>query len=421
MRSISRFASIIPAALLFLVAAGCGKTLAPDVGPKVLSDGAGVGAAGSFTGRLKAVGAIVSLDRNFNPHVSRNEAFYVEELAPGESRTDTVPAYATVKKFEWRPAAPGQADDVSERRLGVGAPTEPATATVADPPIGEVLVPGIHEFLVEAPDHAGGGQRAFRLMAGFLPDAWWAGPDPDQWPASSDGDGRAVDVLDWATFTTVPAWPPDGRRYFGPDSFAYIPSVRRPPRDDFEARTFYEIYGDRIYARREGDVVHLNSWIVMVHGGWDKDSPYTPKVDAADPGLPADFASQPDRYPVLQSLGLVGSPIGFRHRLTVKLPDGTIYRPASTNLYPIFDPTSVFRRPQVAGYVKALLPGTTYVVERAQDADGLLSPDIPDPIGLVALVDAGGGSPADRIARRRVLTFRVASPTSAVARIARPE
>jgi len=411
-------------ALAFLLTASCGKTLAPAI-PRTTADGSRADAAAetrasaaSLTAQLKVVGAIVTLDRHLEPRVRKNEAFYVAELALGETRTDTVPAYGTLKKIEWRHSARGQMDADDELQQVAGSAAAPTGK--AEPPIGEVLAPGNHQFVFPAPPHAGRGEATFRLMAGFLPGAWWAGPDPDLWPVSSDGDGRAVDVVDWNTFTTVSAWPPDGRPYFGPDSLERIPSARRPPGDDFEARTFYEIYGDRIYARREGDTVHLNSWVVLVHGGYDKDSPYVPRVDASDPALPPDFAARLDRYPVLRSLGLVGSPIGFRTQLSIKLPDGTVFRLAATGLYPVFDPASVFRLPQLAGYVRAARSGTAYVVVRAQDSDGLQDPAILDPIGLVGLVDAGGGSPADRLARRRVLTFQVAAAPGISARAAGP-
>lgn len=413
------------ALLVIAGVAGCGRVIAPDStapgsAASSTADGFGIDPASAsqpaFEARMKLVGAIVTLDRNFAPRVRKNEAFYVRQLAPGESRVDTVPAYARLEKVDWLPTTANSGDDPGERTRGETG-TNPTTLA----PGGQIFAPGNHEFILQAPAHAGGGEAHTRFMAGFLPGAWFAGPEPDRWPPSSDGDGRAVDVIDWTSFTTSPAWPPDGRPYFGPDSLRYIPSVRRPPGGDFERRTFYEIYGNRIYARREGDTVHLNAWIVLIHGGYDKDSPYAPRVDPLDPALPAGFAGNPDLYPVLNDLGLVGSPIGFRSQLTMKLANGMVFRAPSSGLYPVFDPTSVFRMPVVAGYVRAMFSGTAYLVARAQDSDGLQDPPISDPIGLVAVVDAGGGTPAERLARRRIITFQVGAGTDAeLARAASP-
>ena len=401
-----RYAAALLAVLV--TSASCGKHLSTDpAGDSLLaSDGAWndpESTSRPFTVRLKVVGTVVILDRDFTPRVHRNHSFYVTSPGP----LDTVPAFGVLESIQWRPTAgigPSPVDEPIHARAA-GDASSAAIPEVAEP--GQVFAPGLHELTLEAPAHAGGGEVTVQLMAGFIPSTWWAGPDPDLWPASSDGDGRAVDVVNWSSFTTVPAWPPDGRPYFGPDSLDHIPSVRRPPGDDFERRTFYELYGDRIYARREGDAVHQGSWVVLVNGGCDKDSPYVPRVDPSDPGLPADFSAGSGRYPVLQSLGLVGSPIGFRNQLTVRLPDGEVLRLPQSGLYPVFDPLSPFRLPVVAGYLQASIPGRAYVVARAQDSDGLLDAAVLDPIGVVARVDAGGGTPEERLARRRIIVFDV--------------
>ncbi len=171
--------------------------------------------------------------------------------------------------------------------------------------------------------------------------------------------------------------------------------------------TVTEIDGNRIYARSEGDTVHLNSWIVACNGGYDKDSRYLPRVDASDPALPPGFAGRPDLYAVLLPQGLVGSPIGFRSQLSARLTSGEVIRWSSTGTYPDFEPMSVFRLPQVAAYWRALYPGKLYLVARAQDADGLSDFSFGDAVAIADLVDAGGGTPSDRLLRRRILTFYV--------------
>src|SRR5262249_19211229 len=152
------------------------------------------------------------------------------------------------------------------------------------------------------------------FRANFDPDMWWAGPDPTRFPRSSDGDGRAVDVLSWSGFQTSPSWPPDGRGYFGPDSLAFLPRSSRPAKTASGRRTFYEIFGDRIYARNENDTVHLGAWVVFPTGGYDPDSRYAVPISPAAPGLPPGFESRPDLYPVLDATGVQGTPSGFRVR-----------------------------------------------------------------------------------------------------------
>jgi hypothetical protein len=177
---------------------------------------------------------------------------------------------------------------------------------------------------------------------------------------------------------------------------------------DFSRRTFYEIYGNRIHARSEGDTVHMNSWVVLCNGGYDQDSKYVPKVDPADPALPPGSAGDPVRYAVLNDLGLQGSPIGFRSVVHAKFtPTGMKATPAWSSTYPNFEPTSVFRAPHLAGYWGMIRAGKVYAMARAADADGSLDASGLDPIALADKVDAGGGTDAERQARRKVITFFV--------------
>lgn len=332
-----------------------------------------------------AIGTIVTLDRRFEPVLRRNQVFPLHEYVPGDALRDTVPAWSRLQ-IKWRPA------------LGTGGP-----------PDTSILTPGLKTLTLQAPERSGGGEVTLRFMVNFNPDTWWAGPDPALWPRSTDGEGaRAVDVTDWSRFTTTPAWPPDGRAYFGPDSFRYLPSARRPPGGDFSRCTFYEIYRNRIYARAEGDTVHMNSWVVLYNGGYDKDSKYVPRVDPADPALPADFTADPGRYPVLQDLGLMGSPIGFRSWIPMRItPNGIPMMPAQTSIYPVYEPASVFRAPHLAGYWRMPFAGKAYALARSVDSDGAVDAQVTDPIALADHVDIGGGTPAERLERRKVITFYV--------------
>ncbi len=330
----------------------------------------------------EAIGTIVTLDRRGEPVLHRNQRFPLHAYVPGAA-LDTVPMGSTLR-LRWRPAA------------GSGAPVE-TTLTQA----------GVQQLTLRPP--GGGSPVTLRFVVDFAPDTWWAGPDPSLWPLSTDGEGaRAVDVTNWSTFTTSVAWPPDGRPYFGPDSLGYLPSMRQPPGGNLQRRTFYEIYKNRIYARAEGDTVHLNSWIALMNGGYDKDSYYQPLVQPEDPALPADFASNPARYPVLQDLGLVGSPIGFRSVFAERLaPAGPKSYAPQSSVYPAWLPSSVFRSPRLAGYWAMREVGKVYAVGRAVDSENLLDAQVTDPITLADNVDAGGGTPAERAARRKVLVFYV--------------
>jgi hypothetical protein len=310
-----------------------------------------------------------------------------------------------VAYLRWRPAgsqhgAPGRRDDLAPR-LGQGLGHGAAADTQA-------LVPGLNLITVDVPKQAGGGTRTLVCWGNFVPDTWWAGPDPARWPISSDGENaRAVDVTDWGAFATSAAWPPDGRAYFGPDSFRYLPSTRRPL-GGARRGTFYEIYKNRIYARAEYDTVHQNSIVVLVNGGYDKDSRYVPRVDPADPALPAGFAGDPVRYAVLHSSGLVGSPIGFRSVVPERLtPTGIKQTVAQTGLYPVYEPASVFRAPRLAGYWRMLPAGKAYALARAQDAEGWLDTEILDPFKLADDVDGGTGTPRQQAIRHEVLVFYV--------------
>jgi hypothetical protein len=392
--------------LLALVGIGaCSRSVAP------VEDGRGSSlrsavtpgssAANARDVRLRFVGAIVDRPRA-NYYVSPHGG-------PGQP-CDTVPAWSVLKQVQWRPFAGADGTtDAGPARLGLEAARDTTQG----------LSPGQKLLELQAPDRAGGGTVSVWFFSGLSPDTWWAGPDPGRWPASSDGDGRSVDVTDWTHFTTTPAWPPDDRGWFGPDSFRVLPSQRAALPGG--RGTFYEIFGNRIYARSEGDTVHQGAWIVFCNGGWDWDSPYAPKVDAGDPGLPAGYAGDPFGHALLLPAGRVGSPIGFRLQMTVRsvgnpgVPDGVLIPLAQTSTYPAFLPTSVFRLPQVVGYWQARIAGKVYALARAVDADELLDRSVATSWALADAVDAGGGTADERALRRKVLVFHVRPAAQALA------
>lgn len=426
---------VIPPALaagIVLLAAGCSKSLAPTLGDRATlgRDGstaellARSAVSRSFRARLDFVGPFVTLDANGTARLNREAHFYIFAGGPQNAGLDTVPAHAVLRSVTWRrvpdhagAAVPADSQFFSE--APVFSEDAPVFPDAAPPPAGE-FSPGIHVISLQVPPRAGGGRIGVAFQVNFPPTAWWAGPDPTRFPRSSDGDGRAVDVLDWAHFTTSPAWPPDGRAYFGPDSFAFRPLERKPLASGLTGsearRTFYEIFGDRIYARAEGDTVHQNAWVVFVNGGFDADSRYTPKVVPTDPELPPGYASMPDRFATLIPGDFVGSPIGFRSIVITRLTNGLLLTPTETSTYPVFDAGSVFFQPVLARYWRAADPGKAYGVVVAEDAEGAVGRLHDSAVDIADRVDAGGGSAQDRIDRRQILTFYVrASGSSASA------
>jgi hypothetical protein len=157
---------------------------------------------------------------------------------------------------------------------------------------------------------------------------------------------------------------------------------------------------------------------VFATGGFDRDSPYKVPVSSGAPTLPPGWESQPDRYPVLFEHGLVGSPIGFRCRVPVRNPSGSVNQPSETVTYPNFDWSSVFFQPAVVGYARMYALGKAYAT--VYPVDGHLMVGRTHPADLVSLadrVDAGLGSAEDQALRRWVLTFFV-SDAQPAARLA---
>jgi hypothetical protein len=346
---------------------------------------------------------------------------------------DTVPAYSQLD-FAWHGeiTQPGtfvlgyrykldedfQLADSSVRAVSYG------TNLPDSPPVS----PGLKTFFLRALDQANGVGKATRsFVMNFSPDTWWAGPDPDDFPLSTDGEygSHFVDVIQWPiaakdgnnpVFETSPPLPEGST--FGPDSFRYRPSRRFPPkwntsldraRPETWPRTFYEIYGNRLYARTEGDTVHMNSWVVLWNGGYDKDSRYAPKIDMMD-----DFVrvnGSPVTQEVIQQAGRVGSPVGFRSQISVCLtPSGAPSVPAQSTLYPFYQPTSVFQSSRLGGYWRMRSAGKAYALARAQDADGGLDNSVPvtEPVWrFTDRVDAHQSTASEDSLRRKVLVFYV--------------
>jgi len=269
----------------------------------------------------------------------------------------------------------------------VGADTIP-------PAIGTKL------FVLRAVDQAlGTHDSTRRFQYNYSPDSWFSGPD-----------------LNSTSLTTAP----NGDRYIlqgalagagvrgsllSPDSTLILPAVRT------ERRTFFEVWKDTVFARQEGDTVHMNSWVFFHGGGFDRDSRYNVIVSP----LAESLASFPGG-PVLKPAAANGSPSGFRSQVVLALtPNGRPSITGVSNLYPLFDPNNALDYPRIAGYHPMIQAGRAFAVMYAVDGDGSQDRRIPDPRELVLRIENGTATPAERSLRNKVLTFEVNKPPYLVA------
>jgi len=266
--------------------------------------------------------------------------------------------------------------------------------------------PGIKIFRLRAVDGAGGNRETSRIFQmNNPPTTWFSGPDRNAPVWTQQGNSRFVNVPNWGSMPNLVS-----AGLLSSDSVKVMPS-QRPKR-----RTFYEIYGnrllnlpDRIYARQEGDTVHLNSWVVFHNGGFDSDSPYDVLYRSNDPLAPDSTSN-----PVLQIRPSNGSPIGFRSRIPIFLtPQGPLTGPSQTATYPNFDPASVNRSPIVASYWGLSQSGRAYMFARAEDGNGQLDARIGSrsdlsPQAIVFAVDSTGSATPEQIElREAIITFYV--------------
>jgi hypothetical protein len=243
-----------------------------------------------------------------------------------------------------------------------------------------------------------GGQRSTNIP----PDTWFAGPDPN--------DAAAGWLTDPGPFggRYLPA-PVDGWYVFPgiPHTMLSAESLQVFPKDRPERRTFFEVYGDRIWLRQEGDTVHMSSWAILPSGGSDPDSPYSVLVNVA-------LLQLWDPAPVLMPGDPNGSPIGFHLRVELQDVLGRVSQPSESLIYPRYDPTSALHNPVINGYYPLIEAGRAYAVARAVDGDGAVDRRVDrqlgGAVGIVARVDGGGGTPDDVALRSKILTFYVDHP-----------
>ena len=305
-----------------------------------------------------------------------------------------------------------------------GVPTIPSTVVTGyryklDEPTFNTADSSVHEACYNTgvgTDKVNPGQKIFTLRAigqsgwrgentrwfqmNFAPDTWFAGADPSDpaagWslaPMPYGGKYMDFDQTGWGAFNGVP------NSMLTRDSLNVLPSLRT------QRKSFFEVYNNRLWVRSENDTVHLNSWIIVPAGGFDKDSPYAAHVNV--PLLPDSLKG----FAVYTPGPPNGSPIGFRIQVKVKDTGGSVSLPSETTTYPWVDPASVFHQPVVNGYQGLTTAGRAYAVIRAEDGDGTVDRRVDhqpgDAVGIADRVDAGGGSDVDKALRSKVLTFYV--------------
>jgi len=259
------------------------------------------------------------------------------------------------------------------------------------------LAAGQKVFTLRAVDQAGGARDSTRrFILNFDPDTWFSGPDtlafPNQIRDPATGDR-------WYQPLPSPNGPGVPCTLMSPDSITVLPLYRQP------RKTFFEIYNGKLYAHAEFDTVHMNSFVIFFNGGYDKDSKYSVRIDSTDRNYPPGNVP----HPVLIPGPANGSPVGFHTQVVLDTdPSGSHTDFAQSVGYPVFDPASVFYAAAIGGYWPMYFSGKAYAVGRAEDGDAFLDNDVPDARGLAKLVDGGGGTPEERLARqRKVMVFYV--------------
>ena len=263
---------------------------------------------------------------------------------------------------------------------------------------------GKKKFTLQAVGRSGWRGEATRwFQMNFAPDSWFAGPDPNdaaaRWRTLVDGNGKRYWFMDFGTQSWKDA-------FAGvPGSMLSVDSAYRLPPLRTERKTFFEAYNQRLWLRQEGDTVHLNSWVIIPSGGFDRDSPYAVRSNMAL------FGDSLRQYPVLTPGLANGSPIGFRIRVQVRDASGQLSQPTETTTYPVVDPTSTIDARFINGYQGLNTAGKAYAVVRAEDGDGTVDERLEhQPGGAAGVaddVDDGSGTPEQRALRSKVLTFYV--------------
>ena len=322
---------------------------------------------------------------------------------PSGAPSDTCPSGAL--EFRWRPAP----YVVRWEYQLTGSTTCPESFVSVPGHVHSVVFPpetrfgcqsAIKTFTLRAVGRQGDvNETSCTFHQGFPPDTWLAGPDPSDPSLLTKPNGERYALLVNGRLDA-----PIIGSLLSDDSVNVLPSQRA------ERRTFFEVWKDTVFARTDGDTVHMNSWVLIHSGGFDKDSPYSVHVtDLARqlPGFPGG--------PVLTPGPPNGSPVAFRMQVLTELwPTNNLSVEAISNPYPVFDPVDVFNNPRIGGYDPLIQSGRAYAFTFAVDGNntpdrriGAGVPGAIDPVTLVKKSENGTASPYELSLRRKVLAFCV--------------
>jgi hypothetical protein len=287
------------------------------------------------------------------------------------------------------------------------------------------LGPGLKVFTLRAIDQAGGARTSpettVRFFMNYIPDTWFSGPDPDAagnsgfYTSVNYANGQLKERYRQVGLGATAVWgPPFPGSLLSPDSLQKLPGVR-PAR-----KTFFEIYSEynanpaqvptRVYVRGEGDTIHMNSWVLLHAGGFDSDSPYSPRLtldyqpDTTKPPL-----IQRGRSPVETAGPANGSPSGLRSHIPIRYDTtGTVNPSVLSQVFPLSEPSSVGEY-HIGAYQGMRQAGRAYALLKSVDGNGGMDDRIPNPVAFVDSIELGlirPGMPRYAL-KDKVLTFYV--------------
>ena len=254
--------------------------------------------------------------------------------------------------------------------------------------------PGIRVFTVGArgPATQSYTDSTRRFQLNYAPDTWWAGPDRDSPSLVVKPNGERYALL-------VGGRLPSGivGSLLSDDSTQVLPALRP------ERLTFFEIWKDTVFARQDGDTVHMNSWVLFHGGGFDRDSRYAVRISDEARGFPG-FPGGPVYEPGPAN----GSPAGLRFSPEILLDhQGIRVAYPTTQLLPSAD-IHGFPALNIGAYFAAYPAGRFFAVARAEDGDRVRDPRVAQGgIDLVLRIENGTATPEEQALRSKVLTFYV--------------
>jgi hypothetical protein len=316
-------------------------------------------------------------------------------------------------------------------KIGEGDEVEfvqvPATVTSTDYNTTDRnrLGPGLKVFTLRAIDQAGGARTSpettRRFYMNYIPDTWFSGPDPEAagnpsfYTTVRYANGQLKERYRQMGIGNTAVWGmPFPGSLLSADSLQALAGVR-PAR-----KTFFEIYSEynansnliptRVYVRSEGDTIHMNSWVLFQAGGFDSDSPYSPRITLTyQPIDTIPALIKPGRSPVETAGPPNGSPSALRFQIPIRFDTTRAVSPSVLSQpFPLSEPTLVGEY-HIGAYQGLRQSGRAYAILRSVDGNGGLDDRIGNPVTFVDSLELGlirPGMPRYAL-KDRVITFYV--------------